>query len=125
MSLLPEDALIDGGVPRIAERCGLGERYHYWQGFSGRRYLFTAIEAEQLGDFRNVVIIIARRDSSGLSGLEIVAPGDPGEPDIERIACRLNRYPGLQAFVHLLARDHGDRRMMMSDILGDSDRIAA
>src|SRR6185312_3640984 len=44
--------LLSDAQPSLAERAGFGDRFHYWRGRSGRRYLFTAVSAATVEDFR-------------------------------------------------------------------------
>ncbi len=116
--------LEDGGVPKFAQRCGLGERFQYWRGRSGRRYLFTAVGANDLADFSQAVIVLARADGARLCGAAIVCPDDPGEPTIDNVAHLLARDGRLVVYVHLLADDTGARRRLTADLLR-CERLAA
>ena len=76
MSLLSEDA------PESARNAGLGYRYRYWRGASGRRYLFTAIPSESLADFRSVIVVHAEPVAGGKLRAHVVyAVGDKGGTD--------------------------------------------
>ena len=52
-------------APKLAERAGFGDRFRYWRGRSGRRYLFTAVPPDDLDDFRSAVVILAGRRGRG------------------------------------------------------------
>ena len=116
MSLLSEDA------PESARNAGLGYRYRYWRGTSGRRYLFTAIPSESLADFRSVIVIHAEPMAEGrLRARAVYAIGDEGESD----PARPNRAPGDKVFVPLLAATEEDRRQAIADLSAAPVRLAA
>jgi hypothetical protein len=107
MSLLSEDA------PESARNAGLGYRYRYWRGASGRRYLFTAIPSESLADFRSVIVIHAEPVAGGqLHARAIYAIGDKGETD----GVPPKKAPGDKVFVHFLAVAEDDRRQAVADL---------
>lgn len=118
--------LVDGGPPRLAESAGLGRRYYYWCGASGRRYLFTQVAAEALPDFRDALVVLARRSEGGaMTGEAAVPVGAEDGPERVALAARLAVDPGLLAFVHLLAPTERARRAAVDDLIGVSTRLAA
>jgi hypothetical protein len=120
-----QSTLTDAGTPEFAERCGLGDRYRYWLGASGRRHLFTAVDARELPDFNQAVVVLARREASSYRGIDIVCPGDPGEPSASELTRRLAADTTLAVFVHLLAGDASARRRMVRDLAAARQRLAA
>jgi hypothetical protein len=107
MSLLSEDA------PESARNAGLGYRYRYWRGASGRRYLFTAIPSESLADFRSVIVVHAEPVADGrLRARAVYAIGDEGETD----DVPPKKAPGDKVFVHFLAVTEDDRRQVVADL---------
>jgi hypothetical protein len=91
-------------VPRIAEDAGIGERYRYWTGRSGRRYLFTRTERASLPEFENALAIAVdsgRIVWAGDAAAFAVLPAPP-------LRCEL--------FVHLLASSPDDRAGALADL---------
>lgn len=113
--------LVDGGAPKVPGLGALGERFHYWCGASGRRYLFTAVAPEELGDFSAAVVVLARHGDDGLAGEDVMLMGG----DRSVIAARLAADPGLVAFVHLLSPTHAARQAAVRDLLGTRQSMAA
>jgi hypothetical protein len=116
VSLLSEDA------PESARNAGLGYRYRYWRGASGRRYLFTAIPSESLADFRSVVVIQAEPVADGrLRARAVYAIGEKGETD----GVPPRKAPGDKVFVHFLAASEEERRRIIEDLAAVQVRLAA
>src|SRR5690242_1712853 len=102
LALLPDDP------PVPVRDAGFGDRFRYWRGVSGRRYLFSLVPADALGDFRSVVVLVAGHLADGrLVGRTLIDIGDAGcrEP------LRLN--PGEKPFVHFLAAAGDARRRVI------------
>ena len=51
--------------PQVPQRAGLGGRFHYFRGCSGRRYLFSSVPAETLADYRSAVVVLAESTRAG------------------------------------------------------------
>ena len=123
LSVLPPSA--DGGIPPSAELAGLGSRFHYWRGRSGRRYLFTEVGSEQLADFGDAVVVIAETDARGrLTGKAVGLLGC-NRIEVEGLAAELAARGGLVAFVHLLTATHAQRRAVLDDLAAHGQEIAA
>ena len=122
----PATAFSDAGTPEIATHGPLGDRYRYWRGASGQRYLFSAVEADRLGDFADVIVVVARPQPggsfAGVTALMVGATTDPARRALQR---RLSATTGLIVFVHLLAKTPADRAAILNDLLGESRRLAA
>lgn len=119
-------SLVDAGCPRFASQCGVGDRFRYWLGSSGQRYLFTAMTAAEITGIEGAVVVFAERDKAGgYRGVDLFVPGDPGELPMGATANRLVSNPNLVAFVHLLAEDAGARAGVVSDLTGVDQRLAA
>ena len=74
--------LLSDRPPEIPQKAGLGDRFHYFRGRSGRRYLFTAVSGEALADFRSVVAILAEpAPSGGLAAHAVVTVDARGRID--------------------------------------------
>jgi len=78
---------------------GFGDRFFYFRGISGRRYLFTHIDPADLADFTD------RAD---------------GQPAIRSVGLGANapQTPGREVLVHLLAADESERRTVLEDLAG-------
>lgn len=114
--------LTDGGAPKVPGLGALNDRYHYWCGLSGRRYLFTAVTAGELGDFSDAVVVFARKGADGvLGGEDVVLFGGDRTAVTERLA----NDGGLVAFLHLLSPTHAARQAAVEDMLGSRHSLAA
>ncbi len=119
-------AVTDVGPPKFADECGLGDRFRYWQGGSGHRYLFTAMPKAEIADVTSAVVILAKPTADGrFRSVDVCAPGDPGEPSPADLMADLSADSELIAFVHLLAAEPGERRAITEDLSGALHRLAA
>lgn len=114
--------LVDGGSPKVPGLGSLGERFHYWCGQSGRRYLFSAVTANDLLDFTAAIVVLARRDGAAVVGEQAMVLDGEGR---KLLAARLAAEPGTAAFVHLLSPTEASRRAVIDDLLGLGQRLAA
>jgi hypothetical protein len=114
--------LVDGGCPKVPGLGVLGERYHYWCGRSGRRYLFSAVTGDDLLDFTAAIVVLARRTGPSIVGEQAMVLDAEGR---SLLAARLGADPGMAAFVHLLSPTDASRRAVIDDLLGLGQRLAA
>lgn len=119
--------LLSDRPPEIPQKAGLGDRFHYFRGRSGRRYLFTLLAGESLGDFRGVVAILAEAAPAGrLSARAIVTVDARGRigslPDIAWPPA-----PGgpILCLVHLLAATEAERSAVIADLAATAMDLAA
>jgi hypothetical protein len=113
-------ALLSDDPPEPALDAGYGDRFRYWRGASGRRYLFSLVPAEALFDFRSVVVMVAeRRADSRLIGRALI--------DVDEGGCRdpVRFTPGEAPFVHFLALSREARRRLIEDLRAAPVRLAA
>jgi hypothetical protein len=118
--------LLSDRPPEIPQQAGLGDRFHYFRGGSGRRYLFTLVSGDALADFRNVVAMLAEPAPSGrLSARTVVTVDGRGRigpvadlawPPVDRQALCL---------VHLLAASDAERRAVVADLAAVAMQLAA
>ncbi len=118
--------LLSDRPPEIPQKAGLGDRFHYFRGGSGRRYLFTLVSGDALADFRNVVAMLAEPAPSGrLSACTVVTVDGRGRispvadlawPPVDRRALCL---------VHLLAASEPERRAVVADLASVATQLAA
>jgi hypothetical protein len=98
-------------VPQSAASIGQGERFRYWQGASGRRYLFSRVEIDELATFDDAVAILigphGARARVGVISEDGFRQGANGGLVVNGAEC---------AYVHLLARDAEARAAVMDDI---------
>ena len=79
-------ALLSDDPPWPALDAGYGDRFRYWRGASGRRYLFSLVPAEALFDFRSVVVMVAERQAdSRLVGRALIDVDEGGCRDPVRV----------------------------------------
>jgi len=96
-------------LPQIAREAGLGGRYRYWTGRSGRRYLFTRVEDGT--NFEGALALLAEGEAIRWLGRADTVP--PLRP------------PGQALFVHLLAGDEAERDRIAQDLVPDGVSDAA
>jgi hypothetical protein len=118
--------LLSDRPPEIPQKAGLGDRFHYFRGRSGRRYLFTAVSGEALEDFRNVVTILAEPAPGGRLCARAVVTVDA----LGRIGPQPDRaWPPVQGpalcLVHLLATTEAERRAVVADLATHPMQLAA
>lgn len=109
---------IDGGLPRSAAEAGITDRFRYFRGRSGRRYLFTRIEPEAVGDYERALIVLTQDRGEGERIIWV-------DPRAARNAVPVPAAVLAQAdavYVHLLATRAEERRRIAADI--DRARIA-
>jgi hypothetical protein len=114
--------LLSDARPAFAETAGLGDRFHYWRGASGRKYLFTLVPRAALADFRSVAVIVADRASGGRLSARFGFPiGENGPP-----AWHAPTVPeGCLVLVHFLAGTDAACRAVIADLSSVPLRAAA
>lgn len=111
------------GAPRAAEELGLGDRYRYLSGASGRRYLFSGVDLDALEDFRNAVVVIGLGEGASDGGHarrvwmgEIDRDGVRRGPALPRALSRAAEEARGTVLVHLLAGRAAERREVLEDL---------
>ena len=107
--------LLSDRPPEVPMRAGLGDRFRYVRGASGKRYLFSVIGREELRDFRSAVVMLVQNGGGGLRALTVTeldpsgrpAHGETWPPIVPR-DCRI--------LVHLLAENSPDRQAVVADL---------
>ncbi|MAA99282.1 MAG: hypothetical protein CMN87_09120 [Stappia sp.] len=107
----------DGPAPRAAEDLGLGDRYRYLVGASGRRYLFTRVSFDRLEECPGAVVALERPEAADAQAERIVWLGEI-DRDGRRRGPPLPRgaRKSLIVLVHLLAGDAAGRRVVLDDL---------
>ncbi len=107
--------LLSDQPPEVPQRVGLGDRFHYFRGVSGRRYLFSAVARADLGDFRAAVVIVARPAANGRLAAHWIAMLDAfGRPAGTRVLPNLGANEVV--LVHLLSDTDRSRRDLVADL---------
>lgn len=97
---------------RLPEDFGHGDRFWYWRGISGRRYIHSIYAADSCPPLPGAVYVAVRRVDNSR---EVLAVG--------RFPCFLDAFSsaaaGLAAdeiHVHLLARNEADAKAVLADL---------
>ncbi len=117
-------SVVSDRPPGVPQRVGLGDRFHYFRGYSGRRYLFSLIEADALGDFRSAVAMLARPHENGRIAAHTIAVLDPSGRAVG-VRRRLSPSPDDLVLVHLLAATDAERWDLVSDLVPEPLALAA
>jgi nitroreductase len=117
--------LLSDQPPEVPRKVGLGDRFHYFRGASGRRYLFSEVTATDLADFRGAVFLAAERlGSSRLAATWIGTIDTAG-----RLAAADQHWPrfrpGVVMLVHLLAVGERKREAAVADLVAAGREPAA
>ena len=103
--------------PDFPRKAGLGDRFHYFRGRSGRRYLFSVVPHAELADFRSAVVILARCASEGRLAAYALTTLDPsGRPDGDRRPWPPIIPADAVVLIHLLAGSETERRDLVDDL---------
>lgn len=104
---------------KLPEDLGRGDRFWYWRGASGRRYIHSIYAADSCPPLPGAVYVAVRRVGNSREGL---AAG--------RFPCFLEAFSsaasGLEAdeiHVHLLARNEADAKAVLADLEGALEEI--
>ena len=95
-------------LPQAARETGFVGRYRYWEGRSGRRFLFTRIDRPAAGEYEGAVLLAT------LDG-EVIWAGDTAELATADV---LSVLPADTVwYLHLLASTRTRRREIVADLL--------
>lgn len=109
--------LLSDQPPEVPRRAGLGDRFHYFRGVSGRRYLFTEVSLAELRDFHSAVVMLARRQADGrLAAFSVSVSDIHGRAESPGRALVGMPPAHTVALVHLLAGSADERRDMVADL---------
>ena len=112
--------LLSAQPPEVPRRAGLGDRFHYFQGSSGRRYLFSVVPLDELADFRSAVVIIAHTARGGRLAADRITVLDRfGRPSGHDRHWPPTATPDTVALVHLLSTSDAERHDIVSDLSAD------
>ncbi|MBP0573580.1 hypothetical protein J8J40_23055, partial [Mycobacterium tuberculosis] len=83
-----------------------GERFRYWYGASGRRYLFSKVTAADVTDSTDAIVLVAGADPDRPVFVGTTAPRQtPAETVV---------------YVHLLAATEAERQAIVADLMPPS-----
>ena len=110
--------LLSDQPPEVPRKAGLGDRFHYFRGSSGRRYLFSTVPAGELRDFHSAVVILARTAPSGrLAAYSVARLDETGRlAGSDRFRIRAITSDTV-VLVHLLAAGEAERRDLVADLV--------
>lgn len=95
---------------------GLADRFFFWRGGSGRRYVFSVHALADVAHFRDMVVIAVRVDGAARIPVWIGEIEDPqGDERLADVALaeRID-----EVHIHLLPGDTTERREVIDDLLG-------
>ena len=109
--------LLSADPPKVPLRAGLGDRFHYFRGSSGQRYLFSEVPLADLGTFASAVAMLARRTADGRLAAHAVFVVDPaGRGAGRQWAARYVAGRDTVALIHLLAGSDEKRHALVDDL---------
>ena len=118
-------SVLSDNPPDFPRKAGLGDRFHYFRGRSGRRCLFSTVAPAELADFRSAVVILARRTQDGrLAAYAVTALDQAGRPADNRPWPPTIPVDTI-VLVHLLATSDADRSDLVRDLAPASLSLAA
>jgi hypothetical protein len=104
--------------PDFPRKAGLGDRFHYFRGRSGRRYLFSTVSGDELADFRSAVVVLAMRGVSGrLAAYAVTSLDRCGRPVDGQRPWPPEVPPDAVVLVHLLAGTAAERLALLDDLM--------
>jgi hypothetical protein len=108
--------VLSDATPGLARRAKLGDRFRYWRGRSGTRYLFSAVPFETLADYRSAVAILAEPTADG-SFLAWTAALIDASGRLDADTSWPEGVPyGSIAFVHFLTETESEQRALLGDV---------
>ncbi len=108
-----------GNMPAsISRECPAGDRFHYWLGHSGKRYLHTVFTVDECPGIENALFVAVKRDSRGHR--QAIATGNFGTaPDLVMHGTELaeaRRRGANELHLHLMACGPAERHEALRDI---------
>lgn len=109
--------LLSDNPPEVPRRAGLGDRFHYFRGVSGRRHLFSIVKRDEIADFHSAIVVVARRHADGRLSAYSAIVLDPFGRAAAGDRHRLKTLPAdAVVLVHLLAASDVVRRELVADL---------
>jgi len=95
------------------------ERFCYWQGQSGKRYLFTKVNLEDLPNFANCLLLLAHGSETNESHLHWIGNIEDFTPQAF-VDLSDQQFGALAAYIHLLAYSETERQDIIMDLANHS-----
>ena len=112
--LLP---VLSDPAPGLARRAEFGDRFRYWRGRSGARYLFSAVPFEALADFRQAAAMVAEpMADGGFLAWSAAIIDSAGRLDALDAAWPKSAPAGSVVFVHFLAESDAELEALLGDL---------
>lgn len=112
--LLP---ILSDAAPDLARRAELGDRFRYWRGRSGTRYLFSMVPFDSLTDFRRAAAIVAEPlTDGGFLAWSAAIIDSGGRLDALDAAWPRGVPAGSVVFVHFLAESDAELEALLGDL---------
>ena len=106
---------------RLPEDLGRGDRFWYWRGISGQRYIHSIYGADSCPPLPGAVYVAVRRVGNSR---EAVAVGRfPSFLDV--FSSAVTGLAGDEIHVHLLARNEADAKVVLADLEGALEEVSA
>lgn len=102
-----------GRAARVSELLSAGDRFRYWEGDSGKRYLFSKIKENELQDYPNSLVLVADERMDHLV-VWLGLADSQGELMGARSLPKRRRRLGF--YVHLLCNSDADRQQTLEDL---------
>ncbi|WP_068084207.1 hypothetical protein [Polycladidibacter stylochi] len=103
---------IGNAAVRVVEELGLGERFRYWHGESGKKYLFTQSEPEALVDCPSAVVLICCPQDD----YRVVWLGESASGDFQNWSPTPDDLDHVRLYAHFLAVDSKSRQKALDDL---------
>ncbi|WP_373235982.1 hypothetical protein [Cohaesibacter celericrescens] len=100
----------------------ISNRFCYWQGDAGIRYLFSQIALDDISSFEDCVLLLATETGTQLNVQWIGEISDLSPLAFEDIASEDLKH--LTIYVHLLAGNKDARQKVIADLGDDAGRAA-
>ena len=106
---------------------GLGARFRFWRGASGRRFMFSVYSSDACPAYDCAVLVGAAVQADGARRILFIADtGAFPEPVLERARAALaGARAKVELHVHLLAESPGDRAALIGDLAPESEFAAS
>jgi hypothetical protein len=112
--LLP---ILSDAAPGLAHRAEFGDRFRYWRGRSGARYLFSKVPFEALVDFRRAAAVMAEPvTDGGFLAWSAAIIDSTGRLDSLDPAWPTSVPAGSVVFVHFLAESDAELEALLGDL---------
>jgi acetoacetate decarboxylase len=113
--------LAEDGRPTTTANTEFGDKFRYWKGSSGKRYLFSSIPLAKMKEFQSGILILTRIKMC--SETDILWVGTVNQGQLKQIAGQMTYHQAMaeaqEANIHLLHDKDGDEAAIIDDIVND------